>query len=142
MTVSNGQNRRVPTTDARRCLARAMLALALAAPAILPPAGPAAAQQEATAPVPETAAAPPAAPPVPAAPAAAEAAIPPAPKPAHDLTPMGMFMAADPVVKGVMALLAAASVVVWAILLVRGLGLLVAKRRLRTAIAGFPVSLR
>jgi biopolymer transport protein ExbB len=40
-------------------------------------------------------------------------------KAAHDLSPMGMFLAADPVVKAVMIILAAASVVTWTILLVK-----------------------
>jgi biopolymer transport protein ExbB len=67
--------------------------------------------------------------------AATKAALPVAPKVQHDLTPMGMFLAADPIVQGVMILLAAASVVTWTILLMKGLGLLLAKRRMRASIA-------
>ncbi|MGW5959493.1 tonB-system energizer ExbB [Methylorubrum thiocyanatum] len=55
-------------------------------------------------------------------------------KTAHDLSPMGMFLNADPVVKAVMVLLAAASVVTWTILLVKALGLGMAKRRMRASL--------
>lgn len=64
-----------------------------------------------------------------------EAALPPiAAKKPHDLTPMGMFLAADPIVQCVMILLAAASVATWTVLLVKGFSLLMAKRRMRAAI--------
>lgn len=72
--------------------------------------------------------------------AAASAATPaqiPAAKPekaAHDLSPMGMFLAADPVVKAVMIILAAASVVTWTILLVKMFSLGLAKRRMRSSL--------
>lgn len=53
-------------------------------------------------------------------------------KAAHDLSPMGMFLNADPVVQAVMVILAAASVVTWTILLVKVVGLALAKRRMRS----------
>ncbi|MDO5620548.1 MAG: tonB-system energizer ExbB [Paracoccus sp. (in: a-proteobacteria)] len=56
--------------------------------------------------------------------------IPPAALP-HDLSPMGMFMAADIVVKGVMLALAAASVVTWTILIVKLVEMAVAKANAR-----------
>ncbi|WP_244475271.1 tonB-system energizer ExbB [Rhizobium sp. Leaf341] len=62
---------------------------------------------------------------------AAIAAIPAA---EHDMTPLGMFYAADPVVKGVMILLAAASVMTWTILFMKVSVLVFAKRRMKTAI--------
>jgi biopolymer transport protein ExbB len=52
----------------------------------------------------------------------------------HDLSPMGMFMAADIVVKGVMSALALASVATWAILLVKMFELAAAKRAARRAV--------
>ncbi|MCJ2107231.1 tonB-system energizer ExbB [Methylobacterium sp. E-041] len=70
-----------------------------------------------------------------AAPLAAGASPAPAAKPHRDLSPLGMFLNADPVVQGVMVLLAAASVLTWTILLARALGLLLAKRRLRASLA-------
>jgi biopolymer transport protein ExbB len=67
--------------------------------------------------------APPAVQPTPAVPAApiATAALP------HDLSPWGMFMAADIVVKAVMVGLAFASVVTWTIWLAKALELMTAK---------------
>ena len=47
----------------------------------------------------------------------------------HDLSPMGMFMAADWVVKAVMLGLAFASLVTWTILVSKGLEIVFAKRR-------------
>jgi len=61
-------------------------------------------------------------------PAAAAASILP-----HDLSPWGMFMQADVVVKGVMIGLAFASLVTWTIWLAKGVELLLAKRRAQTA---------
>jgi biopolymer transport protein ExbB len=52
----------------------------------------------------------------------------------HDLSPIGMFLAADVVVKGVMIALALASVVTWAIFLVKMLELAHAKSRLKRAV--------
>lgn len=76
-------------------------------------------------------------------PSAVDAAVPPLPAIAaskvakdipHDLTPIGMFMAAGVVVKAVMVLLAAASVVTWAVFLMKVFELMLAKRRMRAAI--------
>ncbi len=80
--------------------------------------------------------------------AAAPGAAPPAPPPAaaggigmpHDLSPWGMFMAADWVVKAVMLGLAFASVVTWTIWLAKSLELMVASRRLRRALRGLLAS--
>jgi biopolymer transport protein ExbB len=47
----------------------------------------------------------------------------------HDLSPWGMFMAADIVVQGVMAGLALASVLTWTVWLAKGVELLAARRR-------------
>lgn len=52
----------------------------------------------------------------------------------HDLSPMGMFLAADMVVKAVMIGLALASVITWAIFVVKTLELFAAKRRLARAV--------
>ncbi|MBX9910952.1 MAG: tonB-system energizer ExbB [Beijerinckiaceae bacterium] len=61
---------------------------------------------------------------------AAQAQAPTVP---HDLSPWGMFMAADIVVKAVMVGLAFASVVTWTIWLAKSLELAGARRRLRQA---------
>ena len=53
----------------------------------------------------------------------------------RDLSPWGMFMAADIVVKAVMVGLAFASVLTWTIWLAKAIELLSGRRRLRTAIA-------
>jgi biopolymer transport protein ExbB len=116
---------------AARLLMKAVLlgALAIAAPAAAEDAPPRAGGVSEAAPsVPVAGAAPTGAD---AAPAQLPAA-PRKPDTAHDLSPMGMFLNADPVVKAVMVILAAASVVTWTILLVKMLGLGVAKRRMRT----------
>lgn len=52
----------------------------------------------------------------------------------HDLSPVGMFLAADVVVKSVMISLALASVVTWAIFLVKTLELGFAKSRMKRAL--------
>ncbi|CAN7521754.1 tonB-system energizer ExbB [Pararhizobium sp. LjRoot255] len=52
----------------------------------------------------------------------------------HDLSPLGMFLAADLVVKGVMSALALASVATWAILLVKMFELAGAKRSGKRAV--------
>ena len=59
----------------------------------------------------------------------------------HDLSPMGMFQAADIVVKGVMIGLVVASVVTWTILLVKSLELWLANRRAGRALALLETSL-
>ncbi|OQP88030.1 tonB-system energizer ExbB [Rhizobium rhizosphaerae] len=53
----------------------------------------------------------------------------------HDLSPLGMFLAADWVVKGVMIGLALASVASWAILVAKTAEIAAAKRRARKALA-------
>ncbi|CAA0088451.1 Uncharacterised protein [Starkeya nomas] len=58
----------------------------------------------------------------------------------HDLSPWGMFMAADWVVKAVMIGLAFASVVTWTVWLAKSLELMVAKARLRRALRGYLAS--
>ena len=58
----------------------------------------------------------------------------------HDLSPWGMFMAADIVVKGVMVGLAFASVVTWTVWLAKTMELTVSQRRLRKALRGFLAS--
>ncbi|MCZ4089430.1 tonB-system energizer ExbB [Sinorhizobium psoraleae] len=73
----------------------------------------------------------------PAPAATADAATPTAevnPVLPHDLSPIGMFLAADIVVKGVMIGLALASVVTWAIFLVKTVELVGAKSRLKRAV--------
>ena len=76
-----------------------------------------------------------------AAPAPAQPAMAPTPSPdavlklPRDLSPWGMFMAADVVVKAVMIGLAFASVLTWTIWLAKVIELIAARRRLRTAIA-------
>ncbi len=52
----------------------------------------------------------------------------------HDLSPLGMFMAADIVVKGVMSALALASVATWAILLAKSFELATAKSSAKRAV--------
>ncbi|HEY9212229.1 MAG TPA: tonB-system energizer ExbB [Ancylobacter sp.] len=58
----------------------------------------------------------------------------------HDLSPWGMFMAADIVVKSIMVGLAFASVVTWTVWLAKTLELLVSQRRLRQALRGYLAS--
>lgn len=53
---------------------------------------------------------------------------------AHDLSPWGMFMAADWVVKGVMILLAVFSLATWIIWIAKGVEIGLAKRRARGAV--------
>ncbi|WP_455271767.1 tonB-system energizer ExbB [Rhizobium herbae] len=52
----------------------------------------------------------------------------------HDLSPLGMFMAADMVVKGVMTALALASVATWAILFAKSIELAAAKSSAKRAV--------
>jgi biopolymer transport protein ExbB len=80
---------------------------------------------------PEPAMAP--APPVTAQPAATEPGI--SLTLPRDLTPWGMFMAADIVVKAVMVGLASASLLTWTIWFAKAIELLAARRRLRQSIA-------
>ncbi|SIQ01380.1 outer membrane transport energization protein ExbB [Rhizobium sp. RU20A] len=51
----------------------------------------------------------------------------------HDLSPLGMFLAADIIVKGVMILLAFASVVTWAVFFLKSIEIALARRRVRRA---------
>ena len=53
----------------------------------------------------------------------------------HDLSPIGMFMAADIVVKAVMTGLALASIATWTVWLVKSLELAAARRRVRRDLA-------
>ena len=80
--------------------------------------------------------APAAAPPAVAAPAVGPVASSPdiALKLPRDLSPWGMFMAADIVVKAVMVGLAFASVLTWTIWFAKAIELMFARRRMRTAI--------
>jgi biopolymer transport protein ExbB len=54
--------------------------------------------------------------------------------PPHDLSPLGMFMSADIVVKAVMVGLAFASVVTWTVWMAKSIELVAASRRLRRAV--------
>jgi biopolymer transport protein ExbB len=58
----------------------------------------------------------------------------------RDLSPWGMFMAADVVVKAVMIGLAFASVLTWTIWFAKAIELMVARRRLRVTIAALAVA--
>ncbi|KQQ25322.1 flagellar motor protein MotA [Methylobacterium sp. Leaf123] len=113
-----------------RTVAAALLfgSLAVAAPAVAQdaPPVPAATETQPAAPAAEAA-------PVAAAPAQLPA-TPQKPAPSHDLSPMGMFLAAGPVVQAVMVVLASASVVTWTILLVKMLSLAMAKRGMRNSL--------
>jgi biopolymer transport protein ExbB len=114
-------------------LAALIAALALPALAQTPPAAPAASP-------PATVAAQPApAPPSPSptgAPADnAQSLVPAASRPQRDMSPWTMFLAADIVVKAVMASLALASLVTWTIFFAKAIQLARAQRRLRGALA-------
>ena len=52
----------------------------------------------------------------------------------HDLSPWGMYLAADPVVKGILITLVLASVVTWTILFAKAFEIGAARRRLRAAL--------
>ncbi|WP_275782320.1 tonB-system energizer ExbB [Pararhizobium gei] len=71
-----------------------------------------------------------------ASPAEAEGVAPPEGNPGlpHDLSPVGMFLAADIVVKIVMSALALASVATWAILVFKVFELSAARRKLKRAV--------
>jgi biopolymer transport protein ExbB/TolQ len=51
---------------------------------------------------------------------------------AHDLSVQGMFMAADPIVKGVMVLLVLASIICWAIVLEKIVRMFILRRDIKT----------
>jgi len=112
----------------------AIVVAIVAAVLILP--APVLAQTAPAAPLTNPAAAPVAAPPAVDSPAAAQAANSPdiALKLPRDLSPWGMFMAADIVVKAVMVGLAFASVLTWTIWFAKALELMFARRRLHAAI--------
>src|SRR5215831_19715949 len=125
----------------RRALSTALLAIGLILPI------PASAQTQPAPETPPTVDAPSApamsAPPVgspatPAIPNAAAAPVPPTPGAAltlpRDLSPWGMFMAADIVVKSVMVGLVFASVLTWTIWFAKAIELMIARRRMRAAI--------
>lgn len=103
-----------------------------------PPPPPAAPAPEAGT-APETDAAPPAEAASPANAAPEQAANEPVPDTtlpvSHDLSPWGMFMAADIVVKSVMVGLALASVLTWTVLLAKAIELGAAKRKVARALA-------
>jgi biopolymer transport protein ExbB len=121
---------------------RIVVAAIVAAVLVLPPPVLAQTAPAATTPSPAVpqAAPPPAAPaPNSAAPAAADPAAPPttpdiALKLPRDLSPWGMFMAADIVVKAVMIGLAFASVLTWTIWFAKAIELMFARRRMRAAV--------
>jgi biopolymer transport protein ExbB len=60
----------------------------------------------------------------------------------HDLTPWGMFLNADPLVKAVLIGLAFASVVTWTVWLAKTIELVLAKRRVRGDLAKLESTLR
>ncbi len=70
-----------------------------------------------------------------AAPASAEGTLVDASARPHDLSPWGMFLSADIVVKAVIVGLVVASVVTWTIWLVKTIEIMLAKRRARAALA-------
>ena len=113
---------------------RAIMAALVAAVLTLPV--PVLAQTAPTAPVTAPAEAPAVAPPAVDSPAATQAANSPdiALKLPRDLSPWGMFMAADIIVKAVMVGLAFASVLTWTIWFAKALELMFARRRLHAAI--------
>jgi biopolymer transport protein ExbB len=122
-----GQPARAPATaqPAETRPAAAPAAETQPAPAPSAPVPPAAAAEQPAAP--EAAGAPSAPPAEAAPPAAAPAKLP------RDLTPIGMFMSADNIVKAVMLGLVFASVLTWTIWLAKSVELFVARRRLRRA---------
>jgi len=130
-----------------RCAA-ALLALSLALPSVahaqtpntpVQPAQQAAPAQPAAQPASPTASSPTAAAPATGATTGTPAPAPPSEddirfKLPHDLSPWGMFMSADVVVKAVMIGLALASLLTWTIWLAKSIELLVARRKLRSGI--------
>ncbi len=134
MTVRETERPSRPSRPSRgSAVLRVLLAVSIVAPLAL--GGPAGAQAPAPAPA-ETAAdaapgarTPGAAPPVSVSPGVIGAVHLP-----RDLSPWSMFMSADIVVKAVMVGLAFASVVTWTVWLAKSVELLLAKRRVRTAL--------
>src|SRR5215470_14570555 len=113
---------------------RVIVAAVVAAALVLP--APVLAQTAPVAPVTNPMAAPAAAPPAIDSPAVAQAANSPdiALKLPRDLSPWGMFMAADIVVKAVMVGLAFASVLTWTIWFAKAIELMMARRHMRAEI--------
>jgi biopolymer transport protein ExbB len=124
------QNRTSMTCPSHKPRYRALLALMLAI-GLLQPFAAMAQTVPATPPIAASAASPavPAAPPVAATPAPAAALTLP-----RDLSPWGMFMAADIVVKAVMLGLIFASVLSWTIWFAKAIELMAARRKLQRAI--------
>lgn len=117
----------------RRTLSAAIVAASLMLPALAA----AQTQPDSSAPAAPAAVEPATPAPQAAAPAQPAAAPPPTPDTMRlpkDLSPWGMFMAADIVVKAVMVGLVFASVLTWTIWFAKALELLAARRRLRAAI--------
>jgi biopolymer transport protein ExbB len=135
MTAREGLYGLARTVRFRPHVIRAVAWAILVCATALPP--PALAQQQPSESPPSVVEPPPGGETIPAPPAATPAQIPAAEAAdtkTHDLTPLGMFLAADPVVQGVMTLLAAASVVTWAILLGKALTLILARRRMKASL--------
>jgi biopolymer transport protein ExbB len=115
----------------RHGIMAAVVAVVLALPTVtFAQTAPAAEAPSATAP--QSAAAPPAAAPPATGPVSSSPDI--ALKLPRDLSPWGMFMAADIVVKAVMVGLAFASVLTWTIWFAKAIELMLARRRMRSAI--------
>uniref|UniRef100_Q07HT5 Biopolymer transport protein ExbB n=1 Tax=Rhodopseudomonas palustris (strain BisA53) TaxID=316055 RepID=Q07HT5_RHOP5 len=123
MTAIQTRGFRGPPTTRVRLRRMACVALLMVTALLTPPLAAVAQQPQQTPPA-VTA-------PLPATPAVTEAAIEPEPILPHDLTPIGMFMAADVIVKAVMIGLALASVLTWSVWLAKIIELADAKRRLR-----------
>ncbi len=60
---------------------------------------------------------------------------PAAAAPSHALTPLGMFMAADPIVKGIIVSLLLASVLTWTIWIAKTVELVIARRRVAAGLS-------
>src|SRR5262245_46362420 len=125
----------------RRALAAALLATGLILPITASAQIQPAAETPPTVvipPAPATSAPPVGSPAIPAVPDAAAAPVPPIPGAAltlpRDLSPWGMFMAADVVVKAVMVGLAFASVLTWTIWFAKAIELLMVRRRMQATI--------
>lgn len=133
MTISIGLAQTAPAETAPQASPSGAHGGTVPAPSATAPAAPAPAPTSQTAPVTPVPMAAPTAIPAPVAnpapaPVTAQATLP------HDLSPWGMFMAADIVVKAVMLGLAFASLVTWTIWLAKALELAAAKTRAQRAV--------
>src|SRR5665647_1019201 len=130
-TMTSREMSHNPRNSQRRPLLAGLLILGLLLPAPAPAQAPAAAPSAAALPAP--AATPPSAPTAlpPAAPAPGSDILLKLPR---DLSPWGMFMAADIVVKAVMVGLAFASVLTWTVWFAKAIELTIARRRLLSLI--------